>query len=691
MLSLTTQYSLWFLPICFIGGFLYAWVLYRKETKLNEVPGFVKTLMFIFRFSVVTITAFLLLSPFFKNYGKIVDNPIILYAQDNSISVSEDSSIISDMNKKLNDAFSGNDYIFQKYNFAEDVLKTDTIDFSGKETDISKAVSELKDRYYHKNIGAMILISDGIFNSGTNPEYSCENLNFPVFTVALGDTVVRKDLILKDIKYNKTAFLNTKFPLRIKITADKLKGEKSEIKIWDNGKLIKTQNIKISENNYYKIYDFNIKAEKTGFHKYKIKLSGIKGELSLKNNTKEIIIEVTDKKQKILILSDAPHPDIAAIKDALKINRNFEIEYFQIKKFNKSINNYNLVILNQLPSEFNSASTVLKHISNSNIPVIYMLGGRSSLADFDKLNTGLTTGAYDNAPDEVNGKLNKSFNLFQVNPEIETITMNAPPLISAFGDYKLSKTNQILFYRTVRNINTNLPLIIFFSGGNNKKTAVITGEGIWRWQIFDFKSNKNHYLFNELINNMVQYMISKDIKSRFEIDYEKIIPENQAVVITARTFDKDYKYTEVSDISIKLTDSLKQISNFKFKKSGEKYSVNLGKLKPGDYKFTAETIIKGRKFKKTGFFSVIPVNTEFLTTKANHKILYKISQKTGGLFFQKNQVSELIKSIKNNENIKPVIYSEKKTEALINFKLIFFIILILLTAEWFLRKFYGSL
>ena len=87
MTSLTTQYSLWFLPICLIGGFLFAWFLYRKETKFNEVSGILKNLMFALRFLSVSIIAFLLLSPIIKNLGKTIEKPIIIFAQDNSESV----------------------------------------------------------------------------------------------------------------------------------------------------------------------------------------------------------------------------------------------------------------------------------------------------------------------------------------------------------------------------------------------------------------------------------------------------------------------------------------------------------------------------------------------------------------------------------------------------------------------------
>ncbi len=690
MTFITTQYSLWFLPLCLALGFLYAWILYRKDTKLNEASSFLKKVMFALRFFSVSIIAFLLLSPFLKNIGRTVEKPIIIYAQDNSESVQPEKIAVENFANKIKDFFRNNsDYNFKTFAFGDKVIQTDSFNFEDKETDISQIISDIKNKFYNQNTGAVILVSDGIFNKGYNPVNKIKNVNFPIYTIALGDTNIRKDLVVKDIKYNKTAFVNSKFPLQIKINADKLKGKNSEIKIYDNNTFIYNQKISITSNSLYKSYDVKIKADKPGFHKIKVVLKSIEGEINTENNEKTVIVEVTDKKQKILILSDAPHPDIAAIKGALKLNRNFETDYYPTDKFNKSINSYNLVILNNLPSKNNSGANIVSNVVKSDIPVIYMIGLQSDLNLFDNLNTGLITGAYSNAPDEVTGKLNNSFSLFDVNPEVEDITLNAPPLTSPFGDYRLTGQNQILFFRLIRNINTKQPLIVFFTGTGNKKTAVITGEGIWRWRIFDYKSNKNHYLFNELINSIIQFMISKENKSRFKVICERIIPENQNIKVTAEIFDKSYKPADVKEVNFNLIDSNNQVHKFKFTKSGKRHFLNLKKLPEGDYRWTAECIFNGSKYRQEGMFTVISSNNEILSFRANHKVLYKIAKHTSGKMFFPSEAEKLINEIKQNANIKPVSYSEKKAEALINFKLLFFIILILLTAEWFLRKFSG--
>ena len=51
----------------------------------------------------------------------------------------------------------------------------------------------------------------------------------------------------------------------------------------------------------------------------------IAGEFTYQNNTRTVYIEVIDSRSKILLYSHAPHPDIAALQQALAGNENYEV------------------------------------------------------------------------------------------------------------------------------------------------------------------------------------------------------------------------------------------------------------------------------------------------------------------------------------------------------------------------------
>lgn len=691
MSSIITEYSLWFLFGCIAIGLIYAWLLYRKENKLEEAPFLVLRSVFIFRFIVVSILAFLLLKPLIKITGKTVENPMIIFAIDNSESVASDSKSIENIVKPVKNHFENNKdkFDFMSLSFGERVTLSDTFNLNEKESDMSELLINVNERMFHRNAGALILVSDGIVTGGENPLNEAKQFKIPIYTIALGDTNIQADSRIFNAETNNIAFLNNSFPVNVTIKADKLSGKKSRIKILDNGKTVYQKQISISSDTYFKKFEFQLNAKETGFHKIDILLDSIEGESNYGNNVQVLFIEVADSKQKVLILGNSPHPDISAIRRALELNQNFETEFYTIQTFNKSVKAYNLVILHQIPSK-TSSPAILSSIINSNVPLLFILGQQTSTERFDNLNIGLRTGAYSNNADLVNGILNKNFSLFDIDEQTQEILSESPPIISPFGSYELSSDSEVLFFRKIKTINTELPLMVFTSLSSNRKNCVITGEGIWRWSMYDYKKNKNNYLFNDLINKTIQYLTEKDIKEYFTVRSEKIIAENQAVIFNATLFNENYEALDNAEIRLKIVNSEGETRSFVFEAKNKDYYLQIEPIPVGDYTWTAETVYNGRVYEKDGILTVIPLNIETNSLQADHNLLFKIAEQTGGQLLYPNEIEKLKELINNNENIVPVSFSEKKTESIVNYKIIFALLLVLLSLEWFARKFYGS-
>ena len=66
-----------------------------------------------------------------------------------------------------------------------------------------------------------------------------------------------------------------------------------------------------------------------------------------------------------------------------------------------------------------------------------------------------------------------------------------------------------------------------------------------------------------------------------------------------------------------------------------------------------------------------------------------MANQTGGKFFLSDETDELLRLLKNNKTIKPVSYFQELVNEVLNLKWIFFLILSLLSVEWFLRKYWG--
>ena len=139
-----------------------------------------------------------------------------------------------------------------------------------------------------------------------------------------------------------------------------------------------------------------------------------------------------------------------------------------------------------------------------------------------------------------------------------------------------------------------------------------------------------------------------------------------------------------------LTDESNNSFSFTFSKTSNAYLLNAGILPAGFYNYTAQVSYGTNNYKESGKFQIKPLLLEANKTVANHQLMQNIAEKYGAKMYYPNQINNLTKVITANDNITSVIYEENDLKELINLKWIFFILIILLSLEWFLRKRNGA-
>jgi len=223
------------------------------------------------------------------------------------------------------------------------------------------------------------------------------------------------------------------------------------------------------------------------------------------------------------------------------------------------------------------------------------------------------------------------------------------------------------------------------------KRAVLAGEGLWRWRMYDFQTDANHETVDELIGKTIQYLSVKSDKRKFRCTTAKnLYYENERIGFDAELYNDSYELINDSDATLTITDSEGKAFPFNFNKTAAAYKLDAGIFPVGDYSFVAKTIYAGNNFQSKGKFSVIPKQLEALNTVANHQLLNSLAGKSGGAVFYDNQAQAITDSITNNATIKPVMFSNFENSAFINLKWLFFVLLAFLALEWFVRKFHGG-
>ncbi len=669
-------------------------MLYRKEKRFSETPKWVRRTLPVLRFVAVTLLAFFLLNPLLKNITRTVEKPIIIFAQDNSESIiaGKDSNYyrteylknISGFVSSLSDKYDTN-----VYSFGDKIRNGFSFNFKEKQTDISSLFDEIETRFSNRNVGAVVIASDGLYNKGQNPLYSATQNKFPVYTIALGDTSVRKDLILTKVLSNRIAYLGNKFPIEIQLSARQLGGKTTTCTVSKGKDVLFSQQVVISGNNFSTSIPVQLDAKETGMQRYTIKLSDVDGEVSFANNVKDIFIDVLDGRQKILILADAPHPDVAAIKNALESNDNYEVNSFIASDFDKSLAGYNLVILDQLPSAKNPIQKLLADIDKAKIPVLYILGSQVSISVFNNIQKDINVPSNGGKMNDVIPVLSKNFSLFTMSDALRNYSSKLSPLQCPFGNYKTNSSVSVFLNQKIGLVETQQPLMLFSQSGE-KKTGIICGEGIWRWRLQDFAEHNNQNIFNELIDKTVQYLSAKIDKSFFRVISKNNFYENESIEFEAEVYNDSYELINDPEVNLTITNNEGKKFPFTFNKTTNAYRLDAGVFPVGNYRYEAKVKVGAKIYSEKGEFNVSALQVEITNTIADHQLLYSLAKKNGGAMVYPNQLKKLANLLNAREDIKPISHSEKKLSDMINLKWIFFLLLTLISLEWFIRKINGA-
>ena len=587
-MDLFTQYSLWWLIPCIILGALYAFILYRKEKRLEDAAPWLKNLLAVIRTLVIAGIAFLLLGPFFRYFERETQKPVVLIAQDNSSSIvlgPDSATYRTDYvtNLKAMSEALGEDFEVQTYTFGKELSNGFDIDYSGKQSDIAKAITDMVERNVNRNIGAVILATDGIYNKGMSPSHVASDTGLPFFTIAMGDTTVRRDLVLENVAHNRLAYLGNDFPLEILVKADRYAGKQTTLSVRKGGAELFRRTIDISDEAFITTIPATLTADKVGRQRFDISLSTLDEELSTSNNYRSIYIDVLDSKQKVLMLYGAPHPDIAAVRNSIESNDNYEVLVARTDRFGGQLDDYDLVILQGVPTARYRVDQILQNARNKKVP-IWVIGSLSTRwADLSEYGFGVSVRSKGGVNStEASPSLERGFSLFTLSDEIGQLATQWPPLHTTFADFEAEPSARVLFNQRIGVVETEQPLWVF-SEVDGHKTSLTCGEGLWRWRLIDHAENDDHQLFDELVSRTIQFLATKEDRRQFRVYGKDRFDEDQRIILEAELYNQSYELINDPEVTVTCTDQDGNAFEFVFSRTQTAYYLDAGKLLVGQY------------------------------------------------------------------------------------------------------------
>jgi hypothetical protein len=692
--NLSTVHSLWLAPLCLLVGIALAWWLYRR-TATNE--GFARPISLLLgtlRALAIALVAFFLLEPMVRLLVREVRKPVVVVAHDGSASlmaVGDTAALKNTYRAELEALVErlGDRYEVRTFTYGQRVNEGLAFAQQDALTDVDELFREVYDRFGGPDLGAVILDGDGIFTRGRDPRLSASRLGVPVHAVMLGDTTVRPDLALKAVEHNRISYLGNEFPLLARIDARHLVGVRTQVTVSQGERELATREIAVTGDPQLIEIPFTVKAERPGTQRYTVRIRPVSQEASVVNNAQDIYIDVLDDRQKVLLLGVAPHPDLGALRLALSGLEGYGCDLSYAAEFNGPVEEYDLVVLHQLPSAKVSIQPLLQRMSAKGIPALFILGQGMDMAAYNAAGAGVNVTNVRTATTDAQAAVNPDFSVFTLEAAQAKAIERFPPLQVPFGQYDAGRSAAVLLNQRIGVVRTPYPLLAMQQQGE-RRLATVMGEGLWRWRLADLQQNGSTAHFDKLVHKLVQYLALKADKQRFRVDHLPLVNENEPLLFQGELYNKAYENINTPEATMTLTDEQGREYAFTFSRAGSNYRLDAGRLPAGTYTWKAATTLDGERLSDKGEVVVRELTAERVNTVADHALWRDIAARTQGSVVSQGSLADMEAQLAQRKDLVARSYAHASFSDLIGVKWLFFIILALLTVEWVVRRRNGS-
>lgn len=666
---------------------------YSKQKNLSRTS---RILLSTLRTTVFLVLLLLAFNPYFFSATQVDKKPRIMVLADNSYSTviqkgaysGEETyrDILADLDFQ---GLSGSEFDYFSFdNSTRKIPNLDSLRFSGSETNLLSAIDQITE--LEEDYEAAILISDGIITYGRNPVILAANLSIPVYTIALGDTSTVRDVKVNNVVTNSTGYTESQQLVEVEVAQKGYLGESVTVELKDaKGIVLADTLVKFVHEEEVRTLELRIPLHNEGLQQFSVLITELRNEWTYENNRTNFSIDVLDSKTKVLHFAFEIHPDVKMLRSILSADPNIELTTKTWLGANRFVeqeeldDEYDLIVFHGLPG---SNSQLIKQFSD--VPTILLelpksIRSTSSYPDLALVN-------------------NFGGQLFELNisPEIEKNAhpiMELPevsfdllaPVLSSLRINVEQPDAQILFQSVFQNVETRNPVIAVLERGGVRRLHV----SAWNWyRMYQSNSDVEREFITVLFTNMVNWTSNDPDDRRLKLSPSKSsFNISEQVVINGSLNNESGEPESSASIEITLTDSedLEKVYGMDNLGSG-RYQLNVEALSSGVYSYQG-IARKGDRVidEEAGEFIVENSNTELVNTVRDDALLASLANETGGKNFGFENISSFWSTL-NNDGVLSV-----KSELVESYHFPvrsfwwFALILVLLGAEWVIRKNYS--
>jgi uncharacterized membrane protein len=591
-------------------------------------------------------------------------------------------------------------------------------------TQIGKGLRQIADEAATLPIGAVVLLSDGADNSGgvdADTLSALRRRRLPVNTIGVGREHLRNDIELDGFDVPAQALASSRLQAQITIRQNGFNGRRVQLVLTGAGSVLATRNV-VLQDAPQQIENVEFNVGSAGVKNIQAKLDPLPSEENRQNNRLTRVLSVNDMKRRILYVEGEPRWEYKFLRRAVDDDPALHIVSMlrttENKIYRQGIDNpkelangfpnkaeelfdFQGIILGSVESGFftGTQQELIRQFVDRRGGGALFLGGRWALADggyrvppFAELlpvNLPQRKNTFQRqlvAPELTDAGKQSLICRIEDDPEKSANHWEILPYLANYQDAGTPKPGAVVLLRM--NVGGNrLPLLITENYGRGR-TAVFATAGSWRWRMQQPAGDRSEETFwRQLLRWLVSATPSRVVASTPNAQLE----DDGRIELRAEVRDGTYlpaSDAEVQANIIRPDGSADTVSLRPEPMAAGVYSTEWNAAKTGSY--VAEITAK-RAGQELGrdvvTFRREDGAAENFHQEQNRELLEKLAAETGGRYYKPGNARQLAQEISYSE----AGITAREMKDLWNMPAIFIVVIALRSAEWLLRRRWGTI
>ena len=210
--------------------------------------------------------------------------------------------------------------------------------FGGSQTKLGTALDGARQELAGLPLAGLVMITDGADTTDASLADALLGLkaaSVPVFTVGVGEERLARDIQVSRINVPRTALKGTSLLIDAVVTQTGYAGETVTLDVEDEGRIVGSQDVRLPADGEPAAVRVRFTASDPGSRRIRFRIAPRPGELVSQNNARDALIEVRDRREKILYFEGEPRFEYKFIRRAVTEDPNLQIVGLQRTADNK--------------------------------------------------------------------------------------------------------------------------------------------------------------------------------------------------------------------------------------------------------------------------------------------------------------------------------------------------------------------